>query len=47
VDPRGARACDRIARARMQNDVLRDQRAVEIARDRFDLAREVGRKLQP
>jgi hypothetical protein len=38
---------ERRPRARAQDDVLADQRAVEVAGDRGDLAREIRRELQP
>ena len=47
VDARLQRALDCRARARAQDRVLRDQRAVEVAGDRVDLAREVLREVQP
>ena len=47
VNPGGARRRDRAAGALVQHHVLADQRSVEVARDRLDMAREVGRELQP
>ena len=41
MDAAGARARDRPARARVELRVLADQRAVEIAGESLDLAREV------
>ena len=38
---------DRGTRARVQHCVLGDQRPVEVACDRFDALREVGREVQP
>ena len=39
-------ACDRRARVRAQHRVLGDKRAVEIDRERGDVLREAGRKLE-
>ena len=46
VDPLGPHPGDRLARARPELDVLRDQRAVEVAGERLDLAGEPFRKDQ-
>ena len=46
MDPRAAGRGDRAARARVQEAVLADERAVEVARERVDPAREVGRESQ-
>ena len=45
VDPRCLGGSERRSGTRPQDAVLGDQRAVEVARDRSDLAREVGREL--
>jgi hypothetical protein len=42
-----AGSADRGDRARTEDSVLRDQGAVEVARDRGDVTREAGWKLQP
>jgi hypothetical protein len=47
VNPGGARSDDRRASARPQDRVLTDQRAIEVARDGVDLAREVLGEVQP
>src|SRR2546423_15710902 len=46
MDARRPRGRDRTARAQAQEPVLGDQRPVEVAGERLDLAREVGRELQ-
>jgi hypothetical protein len=45
VQSRVARALERAQRARAQDAVLPDQRAVEVGRDDVDVTREVGREL--
>jgi hypothetical protein len=47
VDPRGKGPGDRRASACVQDSVLTDQCAVEIARDGVDLAWEILREVQP
>jgi hypothetical protein len=47
VNPGRARGRDRATRARTERGVLADQRPVEVARNRLDLAGKVRRKLQP
>ena len=47
MDSRRMCRLERNARPVVQDDVLADQRAVEIARDRLDVARKVGGKDQP
>jgi hypothetical protein len=46
VDPGRARGDDRAPRARVQEAVLADERAVEVARERVDRAGEVRRESQ-
>ena len=46
MDPGRARAGDRAAGARVQEAVLADERAVEVARERVDRAGEVRRESQ-
>src|SRR5207237_3973943 len=46
VDPGRARGGDRVAGARVQEAVLADERAVEVARERVDRAGEVRRESQ-
>ena len=46
MDPSGARGGDRAAGAGVQEAVLADERAVEIARERVDRAGEVRRESQ-
>ena len=46
MDSRRARGCERAARARVQEGVLADERAVEVARERVDRAGEVRRESQ-
>jgi hypothetical protein len=45
VQARVARALERRERARTDDAVLPDQRAVEVGGDDVDVAREIGRKL--
>jgi hypothetical protein len=47
MDARLQRVRDRNTRPRAQDRVLGDQRAVEVARDCVELAREVLREVQP
>jgi len=47
VQPAVAGGGERPARARAKKSIVRDQRAVEVAGERLDAAREVGRELQP
>lgn len=47
MDSARARRRDRGSCARLQQRVLADQRAVEIAPDRFDGARKISWELQP
>ena len=47
MDSGGARPAERAQRTGMKARVLADQRAVEVAGDRLDVAREVVRELQP
>jgi hypothetical protein len=47
VDAGVARAFERGTCARTQEAVLGDQGPIEIARDRFDVARKVRRQVQP
>jgi hypothetical protein len=44
---RGPDALDCLARARPKLYVLGDQRPVEVARNRVDVVRKIGRKVQP
>jgi len=43
----GSHTLERSACARAKDDVLADQRPVEVARDRVDVARKVGGEVQP
>ena len=45
VDVRATHAGQRVARPRRQASILADQRPVEVARDRLNVAREVRREL--
>jgi hypothetical protein len=45
MDPGRPRALDRGDRPRAQHEVGRDERSVEVARERGDVLREVGREL--
>ena len=46
MDPGRAGGGDRVSRARVQEAVLADERAVEVARERVDRAGEVRRESQ-
>ena len=45
MDPGRARGGDRVSRARVQEAVLADERAVEVARERVDPLREIRGKV--